>query len=110
MEKIRTLIVGREEPGRTGVLELLETRRTHSGCGHRSVMAEKLVSAYNRILPVDIVFLDVQMPLLGRIRCRCERSRPKTGAPIPIFVTALTSSRHPGLSKQTPPRESRQCN
>jgi two-component system LytT family response regulator len=87
MEKIRTLIVDDEEPGRTRVLELLKRDDDIQVVGIASDGREA-VSAINDS-SVDIVFLDVQMPLLDGFGVL--RRIPPNRAPIPIFVTAFDS-------------------
>jgi len=85
MEKIRTLIVDDEEPGRTRVLELLKRDDDIQVVGI-ACDGREAVSAINDS-QVDIVFLDVQMPLLDGFGVL--REIPPNRAPIPIFVTAF---------------------
>src|SRR5258708_11134664 len=87
MEKIRTLIVDDEEPGRTRVLQLLKRDDDIQVVGI-ACDGREAVSAINDS-PVDIVFLDVQMPLLDGFGVL--REIPPNRAPIPIFVTAFDS-------------------
>src|SRR5258708_26183713 len=85
MDKIRTLIVDDEEPGRTRVLELLKRDNDIQIVGI-ACDGREAVSAINDS-PVDLVFLDVQTPLLDAFGVL--RQIPPNRAPIPIFLTAF---------------------
>jgi len=84
MSKLRALIVDDEAPARLRLRELIEKDATVTVAGECSSGAEAVVTVSN-VRP-DLLFLDVQMPVMDGFRVLKELGSDRT--PVTVFVTA----------------------
>lgn len=84
-ERIRAFVVDDEEPGRTRVLELLRRDEEVEVVGTASDGQQAIAALGDR--QVDLLFLDIQMPLVDGFGVL--RALPHDAAPVTIFVTAF---------------------
>jgi DNA-binding LytR/AlgR family response regulator len=93
--RLRALVVEDEWPARNYLVELIEASGLAEvvGAVADASQAREVLEATPR-LPVDVVFVDIQLAGAGADRAGLELVRSMTSAPQPIFVFATAFEQH----------------